>query len=173
MVDALSAAPAPPSAVVLINPVSVRSLPPAMLTTASSTEPALSIANTTMRLCTADVVPSVEPDDTVMDMADETTRDVTVPLVSVDDLKSSVVGFNVTVNAPAATVAVIGLIADSGALVIDPPPEKVNVPVVVTPVVLLVVALTVVMLPVVPLIVAIFPVVELTVVMVPVVAPKW
>ena len=107
MVDALSAAPAPPSAVVLINPVSVKLLPPEMLTTASSTEPALSRANTTMRLCTADTVPSVDPDDTVTDMADATDRDTTAPLVKVEDRKSKVVGFNVTVSALAATVAVI------------------------------------------------------------------
>ena len=107
MVDALSAAPAPPSAVVLINPVSVRLLPPAMLTTASSTVPALSIAKTTIRLCCADIVPRVDPDDTTTDIADEINRDTTVPLVKVADLKSNVVGFSVTVSALVAAVAVI------------------------------------------------------------------
>jgi hypothetical protein len=102
-------------------------------------------------------VPRVEPDDTTTDIADETTRDTTVPLVKVADRNSKVVGFNVTVSALAATVAVIGLMADSGALVNEPPPEKVKVPVVVTPLVVLVVALTVV---------------ALTVVIVPVVAAK-
>jgi hypothetical protein len=57
---------------------------------------------------------------------------------------------------------------DSGALVNDPPPEKVKVPVVVTPVVVLVVALTVVMLPVVALTVVMFPVVAVKVVNAPV-----
>jgi hypothetical protein len=132
----------------------------------------LSIAKTTIRDCTPETVPSVEPDDTVTVMADETTRDTTVPLPKVADRKSKVVGFSVTVNALAATVAVIGLMADSGGLVIDPPPEKVRVPVVVTPVVVLVVALTVVIFPVVALTVVIFPVVLFSVVIVPVVAPN-
>ena len=162
MVDALSAAPAPPSAVVLINPVSVRSLPPAMLTTASSTVPALSRANTTMRLCVAAIVPSVDPDDTTTDIADEINRDTTVPLVKVADRKSKVVGFSVTVRALAAAVAVIGLMADSGTLVNDPPPSKVSVSAVTVPVAVTVAALTVVALTV----------VELTVVIVPVVAAK-
>jgi hypothetical protein len=43
-----------------------------------------------------------------MDMADETARDTTVPLVKVEDRNSRVVGFNVTVSALAETVAVIG-----------------------------------------------------------------
>lgn len=136
-----------------------------MLTTASSTVPALSSASTTIRLCVADTVPSVDPDDTVTDMADVTARDTTVPLVNVEDLNSKVVGFSVTVSALAATVAVIGLMADSGALVNDPPPENVRVPVVVTPLVVVVVALTVVALTVVML-----PVVLVNVVTVPVVA---
>jgi hypothetical protein len=136
-----------------------------MLTTASSTVPALSSASTTIRLCVADTVPSVDPDDTVTDMADVTARDTTVPLVNVEDLKSKVVAFSVTVSALADTVAVIGLMADSGTLVNDPPPENVRVPVVVTPLVVVVVALTVVALTVVML-----PVVLVNVVTVPVVA---
>ena len=55
-----------------------------------------------------------------------------------------------------------------GGLVIDPPPEKVSVPVVVTPLVVLVVALTVVILPVVALTVVILPVVAAKVVNAPV-----
>ena len=141
-----------------------------MLTTASSTVPALSSASTTIRLCVADTVPRVEPDDTVTDIADVTALDTTVPLVKVADRNSRVVGFSVTVSALAATVAVIGWMTDSGNPVNDPPPEKVKVPVVVTPVVVLVVALTVVMLPVVALTVVMLPVVALTVVIVPVVA---
>ena len=78
-----------------------------MLTTASSTVPALSRANTTMRLCVADNVPRVDPDDTVTDMADVTDLDTTVPLVKVEDRKSKVVGLSVTVRALAATAAVI------------------------------------------------------------------
>lgn len=118
-------------------------------------------------------MPSVEPDDTVTDIAAETDRDTTVPLVSVDDLKSSVVGFKVTVRALAATVAVMGLIAGSANLVIDPPPSKVNVsavtvPVAVILVALIVVALTVVMLPVVLVSVVTVPVVAFKVVNAPV-----
>jgi hypothetical protein len=52
-------------------------------------------------------VPSVDPDDTTTDIADETVRVTTAPLVKVEDLKSKVVGFNVTVRALAAAVAVI------------------------------------------------------------------
>jgi hypothetical protein len=115
-----------------------------------------------MRLCTAEVVPKVDPDDTTTDIADETSRDTTVPLVKVADRKSKVVGFNVTVRALAATLAVIGLMADSGGLVNDPPPSKVKVSAVTVPVAVTVVALTVVALTV----------VELTVVIVPVVAAK-
>ena len=166
--DALSAAPAPPSAVVLIKPVSVKSLPPEMLTTASSTVPALSRANTTMRLCTAETVPKVDPDDTTTETGDEITRDTTVPLVKVADLKSSVVALSVTVRALAATDAVIDLMADSGTLVNDPPPSKVKVSAVIVPVAVTVVALTVVMLPVVLLTVVIVPVVAASVVNAPV-----
>lgn len=158
---------------VLITPVSVKSLPPAMLTTASSTVPALSRANTTMRLCVAATVPSVDPDDTVTDMADVIDRDTTVPLVKVEDRKSKVVGFSVTVSALADTVAVIGLIAGSANLVIDPPPSKVKVSAVTVPVAVIVVAftvvaLTVVMLPVVLVSVVIPPVVAVSVVNAPV-----
>jgi hypothetical protein len=112
-------------------------------------------------------VPRVDPDDTVTDIADVTDRDTTVPLVKVADRKSKVVGFSVTVSALVATDAVIGCMADSGALVNEPPPEKVRVPVVVTPLVVLVVALTVVALTVVML-----PVVLFSVVIVPVAAPS-
>ena len=118
-----------------------------------------------MRLCTADVVPSVDPDDTTTDIADATLRDTTVPLVKVADLKSSVVGFSVTVSALVATVAVIDWIPGSGGTVIDPPPSKVKVSAVIVPVAVIVAALTVVALTVV-----ILPVVELTVVILPVVA---
>ena len=70
-----------------------------------------------MRLCVAATVPSVDPDDTVTDMADVTDRDTTAPLVKVEDRKSKVVGSSVTVSALADTVAVIGLIAGSANLV--------------------------------------------------------
>jgi hypothetical protein len=56
----------------------------------------------------------------------------------------------------------------SGGLVIEPPPENVSVPVVVTPLVVLVVALTVVALTVVALVVVIVPVVAVNVVNAPV-----
>jgi hypothetical protein len=101
----------------------------------------------------------------VVEIADATDLDTTVPLPKVADRKSKVVGFNVTVNALADTDAVIGLMVGSANLVIDPPPEKVRVPVVVTPVVVVVVALTVVALTVV-----ILPVVLVSVVIAPVVA---
>ena len=52
-------------------------------------------------------MPNVDPDETTTDIADGITRYTTVPLVKVEDLKSKVVGFNVTVRALAATVAVI------------------------------------------------------------------
>jgi hypothetical protein len=113
-------------------------------------------------------VPRVEPDETVTDIADEISRDTTVPLVKVADRKSKVVGFSVTVSALAATVAVIGLMADSGTLVNDPPPENVRVPVVVLVVALTVVALTVVAATVVELTVVILPVVAAKVVNAPV-----
>jgi hypothetical protein len=115
-----------------------------------------------MRLCVAAIVPSVDPDDTTTDIADEINRDTTVPLVKVADRKSKVVGFSVTVRALAATLAVIGWMTDSGTLVNDPPPSKVKVSAVIVPVAVIVVALTVVALTV----------VELTVVIVPVVAAK-
>jgi hypothetical protein len=106
-------------------------------------------------------------------MADETSRDTTAPLVKVADLKSKVVGFSVTVSALADTVAVIGLMADSGTLVNDPPPSKVKVSAVTVPVAVIVVAftvvaLTVVMLPVVLVSVVIPPVVAVSVVNAPV-----
>jgi hypothetical protein len=112
-------------------------------------------------------VPSVDPDETVTDIAEEINRDTTVPLVKVADLKSKVVGFSVTVRASAATVAVIGLMADSGTLVNDPPPSKVKVSAVTVPVAVIVAALTVVALTVVML-----PVVLVSVVILPVVAAK-
>ena len=139
-----------------------------MLTTASSTVPALSRASTTMRLCTPDTVPRVDPEDTVTDIADEITRDTRVPLDKVADRKSNVVGFNVTVSALADTAAVIGLISGSGTLVNDPPPSKVKVSAVIVPVAVIVAALTVVALTVVVLIVVIVPVVAVSVVNAPV-----
>jgi hypothetical protein len=120
-----------------------------------------------MRLCVADTVPRVDPDDTTTDIADEITRETTVPLVKVADLKSKVVGFSVTVSALAATDAVIGWMADSGTLVNDPPPSKVKVSAVTVPVAVRVAALTVVALTVV-----MSPVVLVSVVIAPVVAPK-
>jgi hypothetical protein len=54
------------------------------------------------------IVPSVEPDETVILIAVETVRVLTAPLPSVELLKFSDVGFNVTVSALAATEAVIG-----------------------------------------------------------------
>jgi hypothetical protein len=90
-------------------------------------------------------------------------RDTTVPLVKVADLNSKIVGFNVTVRALAATVAVIGLMLGSGGLVIDPPPSKVKVSAVIVPVAVIVAALTVVALTVV-----ILPVVAVSVVNAPV-----
>jgi hypothetical protein len=101
-------------------------------------------------------------------MADEINRDTTVPLVNVEDLKSKVVAFSVTVRALADTVAVIGLMADSGGLVIDPPPSKVKVSAVTVPVAVIVAALTVVMLPVVLVNVVTVPVVAFSVVNAPV-----
>jgi hypothetical protein len=51
-------------------------------------------------------VPSVEPDDTVTDIADPIVLVTTVPLAKVEDRKSKVVGFSVTVRALVAIVAV-------------------------------------------------------------------
>ena len=96
-------------------------------------------------------------------MADAITRDTTVPLVKVADRNSRVVGFSVTVRALVATDAVIGLMADSGTLVNDPPPSKVKVSAVIVPVAVIVAALTVVALTVV-----ILPVVAVSVVNAPV-----
>jgi hypothetical protein len=121
------------------------------------------MANTTIRLCTAETVPRVEPDDTVTDIADETVLETTAPLVKVEDRKSKVVGFSVTVRALAATTAVIDWMPASDGLVIDPPPSKVNVSAVTVPVAVIVVALTVVALTVV-----ILPVVAANVVNAPV-----
>ena len=79
-----------------------------MLTTASSTVPELSIAMTAIRDLLADTVPSVDPLDTVTEMAVDTVRVLTVPLDNVELRKSNTVGFSVTVNAFVATDAVIG-----------------------------------------------------------------
>ena len=48
------------------------------------------------------------PKCAVIPIAVATTSEVTVPLVSVEFLKSSIVGFKVIVKALAATLAVIG-----------------------------------------------------------------
>jgi hypothetical protein len=103
---ALSAAPAPPSAVVLIKVVSSRLVPPEMLTTANSIVPALSRARTTMRDCCADTVPKVEPLDTTTEIAEPTVRVLTVPLVIGVARKSKAQGLSVTVRALEATEAV-------------------------------------------------------------------
>ena len=54
------------------------------------------------------IVPRVEPDETVTEIAVETVRVLIVPLPSVELLKFKEVGFSVTVSALAATEAVIG-----------------------------------------------------------------
>jgi hypothetical protein len=60
-----------------------------------------------MRLCTPETVPRVDPEDTTTETGAEITRDTTVPLPKVADLKSNVVGLSVTVSALAATLEVI------------------------------------------------------------------
>ena len=135
-------------AVVLIKPVSVKSVPPEMLTTASSIVPALFSARTINRDCTALTVPNVAVLGTTK-FAGVPETVVTVPLVKVVLLKSSDKADALIVSAEDAADALIDLIATSDGLVIDPPPEKVSVPVVVTPDTVAVVALTVVIVPVV------------------------
>ena len=75
-------------AVVLIKPVSVKSVPPEMLTTASSIVPALFSARTISRDCTALTVPTVAVLGTTK-FAGVPATVVTVPLVKVVLLKSS------------------------------------------------------------------------------------
>ena len=59
-------------------------------------------------------VPSVDPDHTVILIAVVTVRVLTVPLPSVDDLKSIVQGLRVTVSAFEPTDAVIGKTLEKG-----------------------------------------------------------
>lgn len=108
IVDALSAAPAPPSAVVEISVVSSRLLPPEILTTANSTVPALFMAITIIVDCVALTVPNVEPEETVTDIGEETVTVEVAPLVSEELRKANAHAFNVTVNALLDTAAVIG-----------------------------------------------------------------
>jgi hypothetical protein len=79
-----------------------------MLTTANSIVPALSRAKTTMRDCVAETVPKVEPLDTTIEIAAETVRVFTVPLVRGVERKSKTVGLSVTVKALEAAEAVTG-----------------------------------------------------------------
>lgn len=135
-------------AIVLINPVSVKLLPPAMLTTANSIVPALLSARTIRRDCTALTVPNVAVLGTTR-FAGVPETVATVPLVKSVLLKSSESVDALKVNAFAATDALIAKIPACGGLVIDPPPENVKVPTVLTPLVVLVVELSVVIVPVV------------------------
>ena len=59
------------------------------------------------RAAIALIVPSVEPEETTTEIGLATTRVLTVPLPSVAERKSSVVAFNVSVSAFAATVALM------------------------------------------------------------------
>jgi hypothetical protein len=94
--------------VVLIRVVSSKFIELAWLTTASSTVPALSIANTIIRFKTPLVVPKVAPDGTTTEIGEDTVLVLTVPLPIVELRKDNPVTFNVTVSALAATEAVIG-----------------------------------------------------------------
>src|SRR3569832_2484138 len=95
-------------AVVEISVVSFLFLSPARLTTASSTVPALSCASRINRAACPDFVPSVAVDGTVTEIGAETERVLTVPLLSAEERKSSVVGLSVKVSALVATDAVTG-----------------------------------------------------------------
>ena len=98
-------------AVVLISVVSLRLkavVAALLLTTANSTVPALSIANTVSRAATLLEVPSVAVNGTTTDTAAGTVRVLTVPLDKVLLRKSKAVGLSVKVRAFVATEAVMG-----------------------------------------------------------------
>ena len=84
--------------------------------TANSTVPALSIATTANLDSTPLVVPKVEPLDTVKVIAVGTDLVNVAPDVSVEDLKSIVQGFRVTVRALAATDAEMLFNSENGIL---------------------------------------------------------
>ena len=94
-------------AVVEIRVVSSNWLPPAMLTTANSSVPALFMASTTSLDCVAFTVPSVAEDGTVR-LAGVPDTVVTVPLPSVVERKSNTKADAEIVKAFAATDADIG-----------------------------------------------------------------
>jgi hypothetical protein len=103
-------------AVVVSSVVSVRLVPPAMFTTASSMVPALFSAMTTKRDCTALTVPSVAEDGTTK-LAGVPVTVVTAPLVKDAERKSKVSAEAEMVNALAATDAEMGWISGYTAMV--------------------------------------------------------
>ena len=74
----------------------------------ASIVPALLMASTTKRDCTALTVPKVAVEGTTTEIAAAFDTVVTVPLPMVADLKSRLVGLSVIVSALEATEAVMG-----------------------------------------------------------------
>ena len=101
-----------------ISVVSSRLVPPDILTTASSTVPALSRASKTSLDCCADTVPKVAVLGTTTEIAAATVLVLIVPEVSGVFLKFSIVGFKVQVNALVATEAVMGWIESAIGMIV-------------------------------------------------------